>query len=287
MNLCKNTNQSINQNDSVINLGQISCNHRGCNNCWKQGHLYHQCKLPITSYGVIAFRTSNVGLQYLMIRRKNTFGYIDFVRGKYILNNKVHLNMMINEMSIEEKRLIKQETFDTLWREMWNITDSPTQYSIEENSSQKKFQNLKTGILINNEFVSIDSLIDESDTAWDETEWEFPKGRKNYQEKNVECSIREFEEETGYSHTDFMIIENIFPLEETFIGSDYKAYKHKYYIAYMHKQIDKLDRFQSTEVSKLEWKTYQECLDSIRPYHYEKKKLLTNLKILLEENQIL
>ena len=26
-----------------------------CNNCGKQGHQYHQCKLPITSYGIICF----------------------------------------------------------------------------------------------------------------------------------------------------------------------------------------------------------------------------------------
>ena len=54
-----------------------------CNNCGKQGHLFHQCKLPITSYGIILFRKSESGLQYLMIRRKDSFGYIDFIRGKY------------------------------------------------------------------------------------------------------------------------------------------------------------------------------------------------------------
>ena len=54
-----------------------------CNNCGKPGHMFHQCKLPITSYGIIAFRPSDVGLQFLMIRRKDSFGYIDFMRGKY------------------------------------------------------------------------------------------------------------------------------------------------------------------------------------------------------------
>jgi hypothetical protein len=41
-----------------------------CNNCGKQGHMFHQCKMPITSYGVIVFRTSDKGIEYLMIRRK-------------------------------------------------------------------------------------------------------------------------------------------------------------------------------------------------------------------------
>ena len=54
-----------------------------CNNCGKNGHLYHQCKLPITSIGIVAFRIKDQIPEYLMIRRKDSFGYIDFMRGKY------------------------------------------------------------------------------------------------------------------------------------------------------------------------------------------------------------
>ena len=54
-----------------------------CNNCGKQGHSFHNCKLPITSYGIILFTSSCQGLKFLMIRRKDSFGYIDFIRGKY------------------------------------------------------------------------------------------------------------------------------------------------------------------------------------------------------------
>ena len=55
-----------------------------CNNCGKHGHMFHQCKMPITSYGIIVFKpASDNGFQYLMIRRKDSFCYIDFLRGKY------------------------------------------------------------------------------------------------------------------------------------------------------------------------------------------------------------
>ena len=62
-----------------------------CNNCGKNGHLYHQCKLPITSLGIIAFRINDNQIQYLMIRRKDTLGYIDFMRGKYSVFNKDYI----------------------------------------------------------------------------------------------------------------------------------------------------------------------------------------------------
>ena len=43
-----------------------------CNNCGKPGHIYNQCKIPITSYGVIAFRYNpDHELELLMICRKD------------------------------------------------------------------------------------------------------------------------------------------------------------------------------------------------------------------------
>ena len=69
--------------------------------------------------------------------------------------------------------------------------------------------------------------------VWGEPEWGFPKGRRNYHEKDISCALREFEEETGYKRTDLSIMQNIQPVEEIFTGSNYKSYKHKYFIAYM------------------------------------------------------
>ena len=257
-----------------------------CNNCGKQGHLFHQCKIPITSYGIIVFRNTDKGMQFLMIRRKDSFGYIDFLRGKYIIHNKEQLQEIFNEMSVVEKERIKMCDFETLWYLMWNDTSNLYQYKSEETSSQRKFDLLKTGILINNETITIDSFIENSNTNWIETEWEFPKGRRNYQEKDLDCAIREFEEETGYQRVDISIIENLIPFEEIFIGSNYKSYKHKYFLAFMDTEKDILHNFQKTEVSKLEWKTMDQCLECIRPYNLEKKKLITNINKVLQEYRL-
>jgi len=254
-----------------------------CNNCGKQGHLFHQCKLPITSYGIILFRNSEKGKQYLMIRRKNSFGYIDFIRGKYIQTNIDHLQNIFNEMSIHEKNNINDSKFELLWKKMWGDTNISCQYKNEEISSQKKFEGLKNGIEINNDIININKLIENSNTYWEETEWEFPKGRRNYQEKDLECALREFEEETGYSRENIKVIDNLIPFEEIFIGSNHKSYKHKYFLAYMNECIDILNDYQKTEVSKLEWKTLEECLESIRPYNLEKKQLIININKILQE----
>jgi ADP-ribose pyrophosphatase YjhB (NUDIX family) len=256
-----------------------------CNNCGKQGHLFHQCKLPITSYGIIVFKSSPQGIKYLMIRRKDSFGYIDFIRGKYSPYNIYQLQNIVNEMSIHEKEQILSQPFDKLWREMWG-EGFASQYKNEELSSSRKFDLIRNGVIENDETITIKEIIASSATQWTETEWEFPKGRRNYKEKDIECAIREFEEETGILRSKFTIVENIMPFEEIFIGTNCKSYKHKYFIAHMNEDDDELTNYQKTEVSKIEWKTYEECLECIRPYNLEKKNLITNINKVLQEYRL-
>jgi hypothetical protein len=47
-----------------------------------------------------------------------------------------------------------------------------------------------------------------------------------------------------------------------------------------------LESFQITEVSKMEWKTLEECLQSIRPYNLEKKELIININKVLQEYRL-
>ena len=52
-----------------------------CNNCGYEGHLYRNCKLPVLSYGVLIVRIPDK--QVLMVQRKDSIAYIEFLRGKY------------------------------------------------------------------------------------------------------------------------------------------------------------------------------------------------------------
>ena len=249
-----------------------------CNNCGKHGHLFHQCKNPITSIGVIVFNNKKE-LKYLMIRRKDSLGYVDFMRGKYPLFNKRYLLNIINEMTLSEKINLLEKDFDVLWKELWG-DHIGVQYRGEEKTSKEKFNSLKTGITLKTQSYSLESLINESESKWDEPEWGFPKGRRNFQEKDLCCALREFEEETGCNKNAIKIVYNLLPFEELFTGSNYKSYKHKYFLAYMEEDIN-LENFQKTEVSKIEWKTFNECRDYIRPYNLEKVDLLERVDNIL------
>jgi 8-oxo-dGTP pyrophosphatase MutT (NUDIX family) len=252
-----------------------------CNNCGTKGHMFYQCKQPITSVGIIVFRKNSENVrEYLMIRRKDSIGYVEFLRGKYTIYNKLYLLNIISEMTHDEKQRILTNDFNTLWTQLWS-DDVNLQYRSEEKNSQEKFDALKHGILNTNLEYTLESLINESTTTWTEPEWGFPKGRHNNQEKDLLCALREFEEETGYSRSSLNIIQNLLPFEEIFTGSNYKSYKHKYYVAFMENSNEIPESYQYSEVSKIEWKTYDDAISLIRPYNLEKKDVLIRVNTLL------
>lgn len=249
-----------------------------CNNCGKQGHLFRQCKNPIVSFGCVQFRIRKNIRQYLMICRKDTLGYIDFIRGKYVLHDEEYLINMFKQMTIIEKRKLVENDFTNLWTNLWQNTTATPLYKSEEEISRNKFNKLKG--------TKIRSLISTSDSngTWDVPEWGFPKGRRNYLEGEYECALRETVEETGSNVNEMIGIKNIVPFEEVFIGSNYKNYKHKYYLMFMNydNTID-MSRFDDSEVSLMEWKTIQECVHSIRPYNIEKINMIIRIDNTLEK----
>ena len=66
------------------------------------------------------------------------------------------------------------------------------------------------------------------------------------------------------------LIKNILPYEEIFMGSNYKSYKHKYYLAIYVGEKSDTGKYQKTEVSNMEWLTLDECLKHIRPLQFRK-----------------
>ncbi len=158
----------------LINKKQIFCN-----NCGKVGHLFHQCKLPITSIGVICFRVINNNFELLLIRRKDSLSFLDFMRGKYNLENYDYIKKLFNRMTKNELNLLLNNDFDYLWNNLWgnNINNV---YKNEEKLSKIKFNKLKNGYLINNININMKNLIQESNSVYNFPEWGFPKGRRNY-----------------------------------------------------------------------------------------------------------
>ena len=257
-----------------------------CNNCGKMGHSYNQCCKPITSLGMVAFNKSDKDcLKYLLICRKDSLGYVEFMRGKYPLYNQEYIQNIINEMTIQEKANLLTKNFNVLWKELWGDYYG-VQYKSEEKSASEKFYQVKEGIhLFDENFFNLEQLIQNSNTSWTEPEWGFPKGRRNYNENDLTSALREFSEETGVSKHKIHVIKNIIPFEEIFTGSNFKSYKHKYFIA--HTNSNELTNYQKSEVSKIKWMYLEEASKAIRPYNLERIDLLKDIDKVLHKYSLI
>jgi ADP-ribose pyrophosphatase YjhB (NUDIX family) len=172
-----------------------------------------------------------------------------------------------------------------LWNELWDENIS-VKYMNEKSISKNKFNILKKGIINNEECYNLQDLINESNTNWSEQEWGFPKGRRNYKENDIDAGLREFKEETGIEEINIKIIKNIEPFEEIFIGSNYKSYKHKYYLAEI-SECKEFNDYEKSEVSKVKLYTFEEGLYVIRDYNLEKKKILKQVDEILNNYKII
>jgi len=262
-----------------------------CNNCGKLGHLFHNCRVPITSIGIIPLRIVkkfNNDLQHLenviellIIKRKDSLAFIDFMRGKYIMEDKIYILNLLNNMSINERSYLLTNDFDTIWSYLWNYNTNNL-YRNEEKLSKIKFNKLKSGYTSILESYNLKDLVDLCDKKYSEPEWGFPKGRRNYHEKDIVCGLREFEEETGYKKSDIEIFNNIVPFEEIFTGSNYKSYKHKYFVGIISNNTIPLANFQIYEISEIKWVPVDEVHSYIRDYNYEKTNIINDLNKLLK-----
>ena len=256
-----------------------------CCNCGKFGHVYRKCLYPIISLGVILYNNTNNELKYLMIQRKDTLGFVEFLRGKYNLENINYISDLFKIMTIQERNSIVKYSFDELWDKLWLSKNN--QYHNEYDNSKKKFNLLKNGIFIKNVLYTLNSINTNTPKLYDKPEWGFPKGRRNYHENDINCAIREFEEETGIQNSDYVIDNSIKRVEETFLGTNNIRYKHIYYIAYskdiLEFEINKNNFNQVTEIGDIKWFNYDEALNNIRDYNIEKKNILTKINTILLE----
>jgi 8-oxo-dGTP pyrophosphatase MutT (NUDIX family) len=241
-----------------------------CNNCGNYGHLFYNCKKPITSLGIVCIRYTDQ-YEYLLIQRKDTLGYVDFLRGKFNEHNDYQINHIISEMTVYEIDNIKTKPYKELWDKLWNKVNE--KYEQKNEDKYNYIKDNKAHLLVYN--------------SWDQPEWGFPKGRRNFKEKDLECALREFEEETGYSKKNINIIKNLNPFDELFTGSNFKSYKHKYYLAKIDYENSVNDtNFQKSEIGGMGWFKYEDAVHKIRDYNIEKIEILTAIDRLLKNKLI-
>ena len=110
-----------------------------CKNCNSMGHTYRDCPHPISSYGIICFTVIANEIHYLMIQRKNSLSFMEFIRGKYFMNNEEYIEELVNNMTENEKELISLGDFDKIRNYAWSQQNNNIKHTQEYIESKNKY----------------------------------------------------------------------------------------------------------------------------------------------------
>jgi ADP-ribose pyrophosphatase YjhB (NUDIX family) len=269
-----------------------------CTNCGKSGHNNKNCTEPITSCGIICINIKNLpikrletflynkyidiqdfnyknlnflnklykykdDIKFLLIQRKHSLSYIEFIRGRYNDKDINNLTYLFSLMSKSEIENIKNNEFQILWDNLWRKTARNKNFIKELNNSKVKFNYCKKN-----------NLFDNLNTTYETPEWGFPKGRRNRFEKNLDCAIREFKEETNCNN--YVLYNRINFIEEVFKGTNNIDYKHIYYLA--GSDSDNIENINDIyEIGNIGWYTYDETIRLLRKYDITKIDIVNQI----------
>jgi hypothetical protein len=281
-----------------------------CTNCNKKGHIYKSCLEPVISNGIIGIYVENLkkeniddlekfisinlnnsfkykkinnnntinntnNVKFLMIQRKNSLGYLEFMRGRYDVNNNDNINYIFEQMTQNEIIDILTKEFDLLWNDLWDENNIKNKNHYKEYiTSKQKFYELKLNKI---DFIS------NLKPKYLFNEWGFPKGRRELYESDIICAIREFEEETNIKENMYNLLESCNKIKENLIGTNGINYLHNYYLAILNSEKIKNIDSKNREIGNIKIMSFEECINTIRPYHINKIKIIRLLNELINE----
>jgi 8-oxo-dGTP pyrophosphatase MutT (NUDIX family) len=237
---------------------------------------------PVRSCGVLCFMKSSLAskkiddVRILMVRRKDSLAYVEFLRGKYKPSDPMYVRTLLRGMTRDEHTKIQSMGFDELWFDMWK--SRPSRNHLQEyHKSRGRFEECKDEVR--------HFLTENPDVGEAEPEWTFPKGRPNRGEDSMTCALREFQEESNISSENLTLQEN--PMIETYTGTNGIVYQNIFYIGETDTETIELhpDNFyQKREISGIEWVSPEDGMNRMRHTYPSREHLLREAvqRILIE-----
>lgn len=191
------------------------------------------------TYGLVLFRfgadkTDINNIQLLVIKRRCSYAFGDFVNGTYQPTShdfEDQLKHRINFMTSEEKTFIESLDFDLMFfkyhlslpNKNVTTTEEFSKYITRLNKFRSTFLDADYGLKLRR-FLKETSHINMLDLL------EFPKGRPMPNETALTTAIRETEEETNIGPDHYQILNRDRPFNHTYTGADDKRiYKRIYF----------------------------------------------------------
>jgi adenine-specific DNA methylase len=180
---------------------------------------------------------TNNTIEILLVRRRTTYEFQEFVFGKYKLKCLVRIKFLISRMTASEQNELLLKNFDAIW---WLATLHTKESRLDVYN--KKLQRFNSFL----QLYDLKSIISQSQSVL--SLWEIPKGRANSQKETaLNCAVREFTEETNIDKNMYKIIFDpvIYSYQEC-----NNTYKNTYYPAWC-KYMPHVGRIQPTKKNQV------------------------------------
>jgi len=152
--------------------------------------------------------------RFLIAQRRDTIAYSEFIKARIPPVDLVRYGGL---MTRAERRRIAQFPFQQLWHDFWIHVDNRLYHSEYARCAGAFDSNARI-------------IAEGSEAGLDESPWGFPKGRKCPGETDLDCALREFEEETRIDRRALHMMAGAPILHEYYQGSDHRWYRTVYYM---------------------------------------------------------
>lgn len=166
---------------------------------------YSPCRRTRHSYGILLCRynSSRHCYEFLLEQRPYRYGFVEFIIHHYRKTDVATIHALIGDMSPEDKAVLAQLNFDACYVRIYGQIPS------RDEDRYRKYLDHKTHFektfLVDGGKWLLEQLSYGGNNG---LLWDIPRGRAESHEKDLNCAIREFQEETGIPSIDYTLLEN-------------------------------------------------------------------------------